>query len=62
MEKRVMSEDLDIKPHQPVLVRIDKSGCAPHDIHIDKNEVLINIYQMPFSQNFYLYFDSINFF
>ena len=40
-EKRVMSEDSDVKPREPVLVRIDKSGCAPHDIRIDKNEFQI---------------------
>lgn len=38
-----MLDDSDAKPLEPILMRIDKHGCAPQDIRIDKNEVLMNI-------------------
>ncbi|XP_043247857.1 E3 ubiquitin-protein ligase RNF8-like [Colletes gigas] len=41
VEKRLILDDSDAKPLEPILVRIDKSGCAPNDIDIDKNEFKI---------------------
>lgn len=39
--KRIMPDDTDTKFLEPILVRIDKHSCAPRDIRIDKDEVLI---------------------
>lgn len=36
-----MLDDSDAKPLEPILMRIDKHGCAPQDIRIDKNEFQI---------------------
>lgn len=42
-EKRIKPDDSEEKLVEPSLVRINKHGCAPHNIHVDKNEVLRNI-------------------
>lgn len=41
--KRTTLDDSDARSLEPILVKIDKSGYAPHDIRIDKNEVLMNV-------------------
>ncbi|XP_006624252.1 E3 ubiquitin-protein ligase RNF8-like isoform X1 [Apis dorsata] len=40
-EKRIKLDDSEEKLVEPSLVRINKHGCAPHNIHIDKNEFKI---------------------
>ncbi|XP_043802001.1 E3 ubiquitin-protein ligase RNF8-like [Apis laboriosa] len=40
-EKRIKLDDSEEKLVEPSLVRINKYGCAPHNIHIDKNEFKI---------------------
>lgn len=41
MEKRELSGEREAKISDPILVRVDKRGSAPHDIYIDKNEFKI---------------------
>ncbi|XP_076239791.1 uncharacterized protein LOC143182585 isoform X2 [Calliopsis andreniformis] len=41
VEKRITLDDSDTKSLEPILVRIDKCGCAPYDIRIDKDEFKI---------------------
>ncbi|XP_017767134.1 PREDICTED: E3 ubiquitin-protein ligase RNF8-like [Eufriesea mexicana] len=39
--KRIAPDDSDEKLLEPTLVRINKRGCAPDNIHVDKNEFKI---------------------